>query len=108
MRASLPTRVWLPALAGFLLGLCFASPGWSEALRDWLVRQPLTNRFYEILHFPAVTLVYAWWFVSRPSEGMVAWAAFPYAIIIQWLAVGVIVGALLQFRFRSRHRKDIA
>jgi type III secretory pathway component EscT len=99
----------MPSVVGLLLGFFLSSPVWSEHVREWLVRQPLTNHFYEMAHFPAVGLVNIWAFIARPSEGVAAWAALPFAVIIQWVMVGVAIGVVLQLRFRaSHHAKEIS
>jgi len=61
----------------------------------------LAGEIYEVIHYPAVQLVYIWGDVAGIHDPA-AFLAFPYGVVLQWALLGLGFGWLLQRKKRAK------
>lgn len=56
----------------------------------------MPGRMFTALHMPAILLA------GLVAHGESAWDAFPYAVVLQWVLLGGLVGGILHLTLRSK------
>ena len=95
MRALVTLRFLVPLLFGAALGVFLADAGWwhkNKGVLSWMSGVPM---LCAILYYPSALLFHTCVLLHIGPSGNAAWNMYPWCVVAQWSAVGLLVGLWL-------------